>query len=241
MEKIFRTYINKEQMAKELAADIAKQAQNAIAQRGVFSLFLAGGSSPRLLHKLLAKNEQSPSIDWSKVHLFWGDERVVAKEHKESNFGIACQDLVDEIAIPQDNVFPMVLARESGEEAAARYEKLLQDHLSHYSFFDLVILGVGTDGHTASLFPGTEALEVKGQLVTTGYAPESASIRERVTLTYEAFMKAQNVYFLVAGKGKAEVLKALKTDGEKAPYPSAKVRAKERLVFHVDGETLGER
>ena len=241
MDKSFHTYINKEEMAKELAADIAKLAQEAILQRGVFSLFLSGGSSPRLLHQLLAKNEQSPPIDWSKVHLFWGDERVVAKEHKESNFGAACHDLVDEITIPKENVFPMVLAGESGEEAAARYERVLQDHLEKNGQFDLVILGVGTDGHTASLFPGTEALEVKGQLVTTGYAPESASIRERVTLTYEAFMKAQNVYFLVAGKGKAEVLKALKTDGEKAPYPSAKVRAKERLVFHVDGETLGER
>ena len=228
-------------MAQRLAADISQMAAKAIEERGLFSLFLAGGSSPCLLHQKLASEPYLTAIEWSKVHLFWGDERIVPKEHNDSNYGQACLHLVDKVAIPAANVHPMVLSGESASEAAHRYDNLLGEHLARYGVFDLVCLGVGSDGHTASLFPGSKALSVKDKLVAVGQAPENASTRERVTLTYRALERAESIYFIIAGKGKAEVICAIQSRGDEAPYPSAKVRARHRVVFHIDGEILGAR
>ncbi len=231
-------HIDKKEMAHQLAAEIVEMAKGAVAENGVFSLFLSGGSSPRLLHQTLASEPFISEMPWSKVHLFWGDERKVPKEHKDSNFGLAYQDLVSKVPIPTDNVHPMVCEIGGCEEWAEAYDELLKSFLLQNDHFDLIVLGIGTDGHTASLFPGTPALEETDGLVTVGQAPASATTRARVTLTYTAFTKAKSVYFVVAGDNKAHIIEQITRLGEEAPYPAARVRASESVQFHLDGATV---
>lgn len=184
-------------------------ARAAIAKRGVFYVALAGGSTPKGLYQKLATSPYLEQIDWARVHLFFGDERCVPATHDDSNFKMARQAMIDLIPIPAENVHRM--PTESGEPAdvAVRYADTIKDVMSGEPF-DLVLLGLGPDGHIASLFPETPALDVTDTLTTSLYVEKFDSYR--VTLTYPVINAARQVIVFIAGEAKAAIVNDITTD-----------------------------
>jgi 6-phosphogluconolactonase len=178
-------------------------ARAAIAKRGVFYVALAGGSTPKGLYQKLATSPYIEQIDWSRVHLFFGDERCVAPTHDDSNFKMARLAMIDLIPIPADNVHRM--QTESGEpaEVATRYASTIEQVMEGAPF-DLVLLGLGPDGHIASLFPETPALTVTDSLTTAVYVEKFDSWR--VTVTYPVINAARQVIVFIAGEAKAAIV-----------------------------------
>ncbi|HEX2740198.1 MAG TPA: 6-phosphogluconolactonase, partial [Rubrobacter sp.] len=151
-----RVYESPEKLAEAAAREFATKAAEAIEERGRFAVVLAGGSTPRATYKILA-SDYSDSIDWSKVHVFFGDERTVAPDHEDSNYRMAREALLDHIRVGSVHRMRCELLP---DEAAADYEEQLREFFGGLPQFDLILLGIGGDGHTASLFPETPALEV---------------------------------------------------------------------------------
>lgn len=184
----------------EVAAQkIVAVARESIAARGVFSLVLAGGSTPGALYELLATPAWREKIDWQRTHIFFGDERAVPPKSELSNYKMAREKLLLHVPIPEENVHRMQGERDHLEAAARDYEKLLWE----YSPLDVVLLGMGGDGHTASLFPDSPALGANTKLcVATPIASQEPHVR-RMTLTFPAINSSHHVWILVTGKGKA--------------------------------------
>lgn len=216
-------------------------AAEAIERRGSFRVALSGGSTPALLYEELARRVGGGAYvpDWEKVQVFWGDERFVPWDDEESNFGNARAALVEGIGIPEEALFPIPTELPSAETAARAYEALLAHETGTPAGvvprLDLVLLGMGTDGHTASLFPGSSALgERKRQVVAVEV---DMPTRERVTMTFPMLNEARRVAFLVTGRGKAEALRAVLEPLEDEPeLPAARVRPRAAPLWFVDGE-----
>jgi 6-phosphogluconolactonase len=209
-----------------------EQAAAAIRQRGRFTVALAGGNTPR---KLYAALTQTPGIPWQQTWLFWGDERYVPPDHPESNYGMVRRILLETVGVPASQVFPMPTQAGDPLRDAAEYEATLRRVFGNeYPAFDLIWLGVGEDGHTASLFPGTAALQVQHRWVTVGQKGEEP----RLTLTYPVLNQAAQVVFLVAGASKAEIVKkALTTE---AHLPCQSVNPRGRLLWLLDAAAAAE-
>jgi 6-phosphogluconolactonase len=189
-------------VAAEGAGVFVAAAKEAIRARGVFHVALSGGSTPRSLHELLAREPLRRKVDWKRVRFFWGDERCVPPDSDRSNYRMARETLLEPLRIPAEHVFRM-----SGEEepraAAALYEEVLALELgAEWPVFDLIFLGLGPDGHTLSLFPGTRALEERSRKIVANYVPK---FREwRLTLTYPVVNAARQVAFLAVGEAKRD-------------------------------------
>jgi 6-phosphogluconolactonase len=179
---------------------------------GCVSIAISGGSTPRGMHRLLAQNPYASDIAWDRLHLFWADERLVPYEHPDSNFGAARTDFIEKLAIRPAGVHPVPVAGDPGD-LARRYEEELRAHFRMRRLaepiFDLIILGVGADGHTASLFPGSPALEerLRWTAALKGGQPEVW----RVTLTYAVLNLSRRVVFLACGASKAAVVRRVLT------------------------------
>lgn len=214
---------------------IATFADAAIAARGRFDWALSGGSTPRGLYALLASN-LARGIDWPHVEFFWGDERCVPPTHDQSNFRMAREVLLDAIDVDPRRVHRM-RGEEEPETAARAYEALLREHFgvqSQQPRFDVVLLGMGSDGHTASLFPGTPALdETEHWVVANRNAPGGTP---RLTLTFPIINAAAHVMFLITGADKAERVREVLEELDTAnPLPAARVRPTNgRLLFMLD-------
>ncbi len=194
------------------AADlIVAEARAAIADHGVFRVVFSGGSTPKRTFELLATDEFRSQIDWTKVHVFWGDERYVQPTDSQSNEHMARAALLDHVEIPAENIHGMY-ADGGVESAAAAYEALVQAELGEHKTFDLLMLGVGPDGHTASLFPGEPAVHVTDRLVVAGIG--HAGVSERITMTPPLLTRAETVLFLVAGADKAAPMARILTGPE---------------------------
>lgn len=177
-------------------------ARESIAAHGTFSIVLSGGSTPKALYQLLATEPFRSRIEWNKVHIFFGDERAVPPGDEYSNFRMACEALLDHVPIPSANIHRMRGESTDLESAAHDYAKELHVH----SPLDLVLLGMGDDGHTASLFPHSPALDEKFQLcVATPVASLEPHVR-RLTLTFSAINAAQRVWLLATGASKSQRL-----------------------------------
>ena len=198
----------------------------AIAARGSFRVALAGGSTPKQLYAQLA---QTSGLDWERTILAWGDERYVPADHADSNYRMTRESLLDHIQIPAQNLLPWPTAAANPDQDATQYAEILQTALgSPVPVFDLVLLGVGGDGHTASLFPGTEALLVTESITAVGSKDGEA----RLTLTYPIINASRRVMFLVAGSAKAEIMADLLTT---APhYPAQHVQPQGSLLWLLD-------
>ena len=201
-------------------------ANKAIQQSGRFAVALSGGSTPKALYASLAEPEYRNRLDWFRVHLFWGDERCVPPDHPESNFRMVQESLLSKIQIPSENVHRMMGEKEP-ERAAREYEEHLRQffHLTPGGVprFDLIFLGLGEDGHTASLFPGSPALDEQNRLVATVYVERLKAYR--LTLTLPVINAASQIIFLVSGPSKSAVVKELLSAGVKPQdYPAAKVK-----------------
>lgn len=210
---------------KEAALEFCMQhffeiAEESIRRSGIFTIALSGGSTPAALYKKISESSLKKHINWRKVFLFWSDERAVPPDSSESNFRMAMHSGMEKLDIPFDNIFRMV-AEENIEEEAKNYELHIREKVPHASF-DYMMLGMGEDGHTASLFPKTHALHTDNRLVVENYLPEKKTWR--MTVTYECINRSKHIVILVVGANKAEtVKKALASPYNPNLYPIQKV------------------
>ncbi|MBI4472027.1 MAG: 6-phosphogluconolactonase [Acidobacteria bacterium] len=222
MRPSLRILSNLESLNSAIAENMAESIRAGIEARGRFSIALAGGQTPRALYMHLAA-QFARNLPWSKVHLFWGDERYVPHDDVRSNYRLARETLLDRIDLPAQNVYAIPTHFADPDEAARSYETTLKDFFSpDPPRFDLILLGMGPDGHTASLFPGTPAVDEQARWVVAVRAPAEPPVR--ITLTVPAIRQAGAVYFLISGKDKAEMLRNVLTgDGAPTKYPAAVV------------------
>ena len=183
-------------------------AQSAIASKDIFTVALSGGSTPNAIFKELSQPAYRKELDWTKVFLFWSDERSVPHNNPESNYHMAMEAGLSLLPIPKEHIFRMQ-AEKDIEINASQYEKNIR-HIMPAGQFDVVMLGMGEDGHTASLFPFTEGLDATDPLVIANYVPQKETWR--MTLTYPCIQLAKHIVIYVIGKNKAEMVnKALCT------------------------------
>jgi 6-phosphogluconolactonase len=225
--KIFRDISELRQAAAKAFIEIANQS---IAKRGRFLVVLSGGSTPTKLYERLADEP----LDWGRVHFFWGDERCVPVEDVENSYGQAKKVLFDKISATNIHRVKSELEPDSAATDYAHTLSQFADPLLNFPRFDLVLLGMGDDGHTASLFPGSPVdVSTPTLAVTAHYQDRPAN---RITLTPPVFNQAREVWFLVTGKSKAEALKHV-IEGESNPqlYPAQRIRpANANLVWMID-------
>ncbi|HSL94596.1 MAG TPA: 6-phosphogluconolactonase [Thermoleophilia bacterium] len=227
------------------AADLfAQAAQEAAAARGRFAVALSGGASPQSLYRLLARQQFTQKVPWRRVHLYWGDERCVPPDDPESNYGVAERLFIRHVPILRENVH-RIRGEEGAGGAADAYEQELRALAarerpeSELPVFDLVLLGLGADGHTASLFPHSPALEEVERLAVATEAPDGSP---RVTVTFPVIGAARRVWFLVSGADKAgmvaEVLEGLRVP--KAVPAQAVAPVKGSLTWLLDEAAAAE-
>jgi 6-phosphogluconolactonase len=222
-----------EALAHRVAGWITELAANSRGRR--FSIGLSGGSTPRRLYQLLAENPFRDRLPWDRMHWFWGDERFVPWDHPDSNYGMASAAMLARSPAPVANIHGVVTNAGTPADAARSYERTLQSHYGsatldpEHPLFDVQLLGLGEDGHTASLIPGTSALGEK-----TRWAVEVIGARPepRITLTYPVLDSCRHVAFLVAGADKQEIL-ARALSGDQA-LPAARVSPIGELTWFVD-------
>lgn len=235
---------NGEELAREAADFVVWLGEQALASRKRFRLALSGGSTPQALYGLLAGPEFSRRLDWSQAVVFFGDERCVAPDHADSNFRMANETLLTPLKIPQERIFRM-RGEDVPEQAARQYEDSLRKEFGAlppaWPRFDLILLGLGDDGHTASLFPGTPALSEQQRLVVPNQAPQGTT--QRLTFTVPLINHAQTVVFLVSGAGKAPAVKAVLEDRTADPqeFPAKLVQPEQgRLIWFLDRAAAAE-
>ncbi len=209
-------------------------AQKAIKERGKFHVALSGGSTPNIIYQTLSKQPYAHQLDWSKIWLFWGDERAVAPDDPESNYHAAMQHGLSILPLNPHQIFRMEAEKKPIEQAAEEYEALLEKHLGK-QYFDLVMLGVGEDGHTASLFPNTKALKVEDRLVVANWVPQKDCWR--MTLTYSCIRASRAVVIYAHGPSKKEIVKQVLQAPYDSPFPSSKIgEADRKALWMLDAD-----
>lgn len=212
-------------------------AREAIAQRGRFTVALSGGSTPRATFSLIAADQSNPAqrLPWEKIHVFWGDERHVPPTDPQSNYLMAHQTLLSKVAIPPENVH-RIPAELDTADAASDYENDLhtffQPVKSEWPRFDLIMLGLGPEGHIASLFPGSPAMNENSRWVVSNWVDKLRA--DRITFTFPVINHAAEIMFLVGGEDKAEILQRVVRQHERG-LPAAKIEpVSGRLLWIVD-------
>lgn len=221
-----------------VATAFAKYLSEQINTSDSFHIALSGGSTPKVLFKLLAE-QYAKKIDWEKVHLFWGDERCVLPTDADSNYGMTKEKLLDHINIPFVNVHRVLGSRNPAEEAT-RYGKEIQWCLPEKDglpVFDLIMLGMGSDGHTASIFPHQMELLTSSDICGVATHPDSG--QKRVTLNGKVINKAKQIHFLVTGASKKEKINEIfNKTGEYTTYPAAHIERAEWWIDESAGAVL---
>jgi 6-phosphogluconolactonase len=232
----------------ETLPDPAKLAQHvaewittaALAAAGTFRVSLSGGSTPKALYALLASDAFRGRFPWERVAWYWGDERFVPHDHPESNYRMTREAMLAKAPVPPENIHP-VPADGTPEEAALRYERILQAAYGATvlnpakPLFDVSLLGLGADGHTASLLPGEAVLQERKRWVA---AVSHGRPEIRITMTYPVIESSRQVAFLVAGKEKAAIFRAIRAGSSQVP--AARVKPVGELIWFVDRAAAGE-
>lgn len=228
------------EMSRAMAAEIVRLAREAVEERGRFSLVLTGGRTPALLYELLGNPPFASDMPWLSTWIFWGDERCVAPDHAASNFRLAHEPLLSRGFIPAENIFRM-----QGEAvpsvAAHSYEERLHrfwaasNKSDAVPAFDLILLGMGNDGHVASLFPESDLLLEKNRLVAAVEEASGEPPVPRLTLTLPAIALARRIFFMISGEAKKGIFSEIKRDPAKAArsYPAALVRAQGEISWFI--------
>jgi len=230
-----------EGVARAVARRFAEMARACVSERGSFSVALAGGTTPKRVYELLADEELRGEIPWEGVHVFFGDERCVPPDHADSNYRMAHEALLSRVPVPEKNIHRM---RGEGDSAAGArlYEDELRAFFSDAEWprFDLVMLGMGDDGHTASLFPGTTALEEQRAWVVANWVEKFETWR--VTLTAPAINHARHVFFVVTGAGKAARLaEILKGERDPSRLPSQLIEPEDGMLeWFIDRDAAAD-
>ncbi|MDJ1182652.1 6-phosphogluconolactonase [Roseofilum casamattae] len=231
MDKVVEVLPDKSALVNRATILVQEKIESAIASQGQCTIALAGGSTPKPLYEALAQT----SLPWEKLHVFWGDERYVLPEHPDSNQNMARQAWLDRIPIPAANIHPMPTASGNPEEDAATYntelEQFFGQSIPNFPALDIILLGMGDDGHTASLFPHTAALSVGDRLITVG----NKDGQPRLTFTVPLINQASNVIFLVAGANKVPALEqVMAAEGDSQQYPSRLISPSGELWWLLD-------
>jgi len=226
-----------QEWAQKTAAFMASVSEQAIQSTGRCLIALSGGSTPKTLYQTIRTPEWNTRFNWSRIVFLFGDDRCVAPEHPESNFGMAQTELFEPLRIPPDRIYRMKGEQQDPTAAAEDYEKTLRDLMQcpspEFPRLDVILLGLGDDGHTASLFPRTAALQEQSKLVTVGHAP--TGIKNRLTFTLGVLNRAAVVLFMVTGSGKAEMVRRVIESESDRSLPAARVSPDSgRLVWILD-------
>jgi len=248
-----RIYQNTEELALKAARHFARLADQYVLGCGRFTVALSGGSTPRAMLALLAAEPFLDTVPWSSIYFFWGDERCVPPDHPESNYRMAHETLLAKVPVPRQNIFRIPAEQPDHAHVAEEYSMTLRHFfltgpgavrsatapLPSFPRLDLVMLGMGPDGHTASLFPGTAALSAQNQIAVSNYVEKFKA--HRITLTAATINNARNVTFVAAGEDKAAALKEV-MEGNYQPdvYPSQLIcPANGSLLWLVDQAAAG--
>jgi len=226
--------------------------RRALTRRDAAAVALAGGSTPKGLYRLLAERRFNQKLDWERVHVFWGDERLVPLDSPESNYGLAARLLLKHIPVPEGNIHPMPTETSKPEEAADDYAETLRETFTRAGLiqpaasavgascpaqapprFDLIILGLGPDGHTASLFPGSAALDERERWVVPTDPGTTQPLVPRLTMTLPIINRARHVLFLVNVSGKTGMLRRILLNREDWPPPAGRVRPEGDLLWLI--------
>ena len=238
-----RTLTTPQELFAAAAEEVIRAAADAVQQRGRFTIALSGGSTPRGLFNLLATNARTV-LPWDRMFFFWGDERHVPPTDPDSNYRMADETMLSKIPVAAGNVFRMAAENPDAAAAAEAYEQTLQKFFQlepgQVPVFDLILLGMGPDGHTASLFPGTTGLQEKSRLVIANWVEKFKT--SRLTFTLPVLNAARCVTFLVSGTDKAPALHAvLESDAPGEQYPSKLIRPTDgKLIWLVDRAAASE-
>lgn len=247
MKRDIRICNDKEELARATGELIISLAKKVLKEKEWFSLVLSGGKTPEGLYRFLGKKITLAGIDLKRVFIFWGDERYVPQEHPESNYRMAFEFFLSKLPIPAENIFRIPTERGTPEEVALSYDLMLKSFfrerglerkshgkLTYLPKFDLILLGIGMDGHTASLFPGNQLMEDKVMWVMATRAPGNYTIRNRITLTLPAINNARWVIFLASGEEKREVLEKIFVKNaifQKRNKPEKKLEKKQETLY----------
>jgi 6-phosphogluconolactonase len=231
-------------ISRAAAETIVKHISESLQTHDLYTIALSGGSTPRRLYELLANDAAlQQQIPWDRIHVFWGDERHVPPHHPDSNYRMADHALLSKVPIPSTNIHRIRAEDADADRAAADYEReirrVFKIDSGHMPRFNCVLLGMGPDGHTASLFPGTHALEETKRLVVANWIEKFQS--SRITLTPSAINNADRIIFLVSGEEKADTLKAvLEDDIESNRYPVQRIQPSDgKLIWFLDQSAAG--
>lgn len=251
--RAIRIYRDAEELALKAARHFARLADQYVLGCGRFTVALSGGSTPKAMFSLLAAEPFLDTVPWSSIYFFWGDERCVPPDHPDSNYRMTREALLSKVPVPAENIFRIPAENPDHEQAAEEYSNTLRMFfltgpgaiktgtapLATLPRFDLVFLGMGADGHTASLFPGTTALHAGNQIAVASYVEKLSA--HRITLTAATINNARNITFLAAGADKAATLKEV-LEGPPQPevYPSQLIRpGNGSLLWMVDEAAAG--
>jgi 6-phosphogluconolactonase len=239
VEREIRILADAASIAKRAAQEFVQAAAAAVRERGSFNVALAGGSTPKALYSLLVNDATLRSqVPWDKIHLFFGDERHVAPDHPDSNFRMATEAMIAKAPLEPEQVTRIKGEYPDAEKAALEYEKTLREYFKlkdgEYPRFDLVLAGMGSEGHTLSLFPGTKALHADGRVVVRNWIGKLYT--ERITLTAPAASNSAQIIFMVTGPDKALALKGvLEGPFEPEQLPAQLLQPRNgRLIWLVD-------
>jgi 6-phosphogluconolactonase len=233
-----RTFADAEAVSQAAAHEFVRCAREAVAARGRFVVAFSGGSTPKRLYQLLAEPPHRDQIDWNRIEVFWGDERSVPPDHKDSNYNMAREALLSRVPIPPGQVHRIEAERQDRDAAAREYQAAIAavfgvSPADPPPSLDLILLGMGPDGHTASLFPGTTALTETTRWVVVNWVEKFHT--DRVTLTAPILNAAREVLFLVAGADKAEPLAGvLEGPPNVQLLPSQLIHPAGQLVWFLD-------
>ncbi|MGI8470463.1 MAG: 6-phosphogluconolactonase [Pyrinomonadaceae bacterium] len=237
-EKKIKIFADVEDLNEFAANEFVCLCNESIAERGIFTVALSGGSTPKKLNTLLASDEFRSKIEWRKIQFFFGDERCVPPDSEESNYRMADETLFSKLEIPPANIHRFLTetgdAKTVAEKMQGEIKAFFKLEENEFPRFDLIFLGMGADGHTASLFPETSALKDEERIVAENYVPKFETFR--LTFTFPTINNSRNVIFLVAGEDKAEAAREV-LEGEYNPQksPSQKVKPKSgKLLFLLD-------
>lgn len=233
MEK--RVFADVDALSRGALEELLRVVGEAVAKRGRCSVSLSGGRTPETMFELWSSDEYRKATPWDQLHLFWGDERYVSQADPLSNFAMTKRALLDRVPIAAKNVHPMPTGFPKPEDAAAAYAGELRSYFgTDAPAFDVQLLGLGGEGHTASMFPGSKALDEKEAWCLAVTVP--ATPPQRLTLTYPILNQALHTYFLVAGESKREILAAIAAEPDSTPsrYPAARVRPANPAVWMLD-------
>ena len=238
MSSIIKISPDEETLIRQSADEITGLINQALAEKDICTFVLSGGSTPKALYSKLASAPYHQAVRWEKVHLFWGDERCVPPDHQQSNYRMVKEALLDHIDLPPENIH-RIPGEKPPDIAAQEYEQEVRKFVPDAGGiprFDITLSGIGDDGHTASLFPGTPVLEEQKKLVASVYVPDLKSWR--ITLTFPVINNSKAILFLVKGASKAWIIgQVLNRESSGNRYPVQKINPKDgKKIWFLDKE-----